>query len=74
MSHSHISGIHHITAIAADPQANVDFYQAFLAPEQGEWHQGITFTFNLTDQAINFITMHQYFSRTCRVGVNMGRG
>jgi glyoxalase family protein len=30
MSHSHISGIHHITAIAADPQANIDFYAGVL--------------------------------------------
>jgi glyoxalase family protein len=30
MSQSHISGIHHITAIAADPQANVDFYCGVL--------------------------------------------
>ncbi|UCF64382.1 MAG: ring-cleaving dioxygenase [bacterium] len=30
MSHSHISGIHHITAISADPQQNVDFYAGVL--------------------------------------------
>jgi glyoxalase family protein len=30
VSHSHISGIHHITAVAADPQANVDFYSGVL--------------------------------------------
>jgi glyoxalase family protein len=30
MSHSYISGIHHITAIAADPQVNVDFYSGVL--------------------------------------------
>ena len=25
-----ISGIHHITAIASDPQANIDFYTKFM--------------------------------------------
>jgi glyoxalase family protein len=30
MSSSYISGIHHITAIAADPQVNVDFYSGVL--------------------------------------------
>ena len=30
MAHSYISGIHHITAIAADPQQNIDFYAGVL--------------------------------------------
>ena len=25
-----ISGIHHVTAIASDPQANIDFYTKFM--------------------------------------------
>jgi glyoxalase family protein len=30
MSHSYISGIHHITAIASDPQQNINFYAGVL--------------------------------------------
>jgi glyoxalase family protein len=26
----HITGLHHVTAIAADPQANLDFYSGTL--------------------------------------------
>jgi glyoxalase family protein len=26
----HISGIHHVTAIAGDPQTNIDFYAGIL--------------------------------------------
>jgi len=29
-----ISGLHHVTAIAGDPQINIDYYMGFLASDR----------------------------------------
>ncbi len=51
MQASHITGIHHVTAIAGDPQPNLDFYTGTLG-----WRL-VKLTINFDDPG----TCHLYF-------------